>query len=540
MQSKIMLYGSEGRERLKKGIDALANMVKVTLGPGGRNVVLDRHYGGPQITKDGVTVAREIYLKDVVENMGAELVRSVASRTAEVAGDGTTTATVLAQAIVQEGIKNVTAGANPMDLKRGIDAAVVAVVEKLKEIKRDVSTEQEIIQVGAISSNNDRSIGELLNQAMQRVGKEGVITIEDSKTFDTSLEVVEGMQFDRGYLSHFFVTDAERMEAELLDVDVMLYDGRLGSIDIILPVLQQITQQNRSILVIAEEVEGDVIKTLVINKMKGNLKACAVKAPGFGERRKEVLEDIAILTGGKVVSVDMGTKVATLQDLGHAEKITIGRDATTIMGGAGKAEAIEARVGQLKRQIELATSDYDKQKFQERLAKLTGGVAVLRVGAATETELKERKDRIEDALHATRAAVEEGIVPGGGVAYIRALVALPREFKLENEDQNIGVDIVRRALRLPLITIAQNAGVSGEVVANTVMANIGAYGFDAQNDVYVDMFEAGIVDPTKVVRVALENAASIAGLFLTTEGVVAESPEYKAELEKMMNQPPAM
>jgi chaperonin GroEL len=540
MQERILMYSDAARNKLMIGVNALTKMVAVTLGPKGRNVVIDKKFGGPLISKDGITVAAEIFLKDPIENMGAQLIRSVAAKTAEVAGDGTTTATVLAQAIISEGLRSVAAGANPMDIKRGIDLATKAVVEELKKISKPVDSKEDIINIGSISSNNDRLIGALIADAMEKVGKEGVITVEDAKGLETDIEIVEGMQFDRGYLSPYFITKIETMEAILDNVHILIYDGKISLVNDILEILNGIAERGDSLLVIAEDVVGDAIKTLVINKMQSKIKVCAVKAPGFGDRRKDILEDIAVLTGGTVISEETGKmlKTVTFKDFGHAEKVVISRDTTVIVNGDGNEVNIQARVEQLKKQIDSSTSDFDKEKFQERLAKMAGGVAVLRVGAATDTELKEKKMRIEDALHATRAAVDEGIVPGGGVAYVRSIP--PRIFDIGNEDQNIGVNIVMKAITAPLKCIADNSGTNGEVVLNEVRkSDVVDYGYDAQNGKYCSLFEAGIIDPTKVVRTALENASSIAGLFLTTEGVIAESLEEKEEQEKLMNQQPA-
>jgi len=535
MAAKLILYDAEARGALKKGVDQLANAVKVTLGPKGRNVVIDKKFGPPTITKDGVTVAKEIELSDPVENMGAQMVREVASKTSDVAGDGTTTATILAQAIIREGLKNVTAGANPMDLKRGIDLAVKKVVEGLKEISKNVGDDKEkIAQVGAISANNDRDIGDLIANAMEKVGKDGVITVEEAKGTETTLEVVEGMQFDRGYLSPYFVTDAERMEAVLENPYILIHDKKISAMKDLLPILEKIAQSGRSLLVIAEEVEGEALATLVVNKLRGTLRVCAVKAPGFGDRRKAMLEDIAILTGGQVISEEKGYKLenATLSYLGTAERVTVDKDNTTIVQGAGKKEDIKKRINEIKQQIEKSTSDYDKEKLQERLAKLSGGVAVLKIGASTEVEMKEKKARVEDALHATRAAVEEGIVPGGGVAYIRAMKKLD-EIKVDNADQKTGVDIIRRALEEPLRQIAINAGFDGSVVLNEVKSGKDDYGFNAQTEKYENLTKSGVIDPTKVARIAIENAASVAGLLITTEATVVEKPEKKETAPQM-------
>ena len=511
-----------------RGVNQLADAVKITLGPKGRNVVLDKKFGSPTITKDGVTVAKEIELKDSLENMGAQMVREVASKTSDVAGDGTTTATVLAQAIFREGVKTVAAGANPMALKRGIDKAVERATEEIKKMAKPVKGDM-IAQVGTISANGDATIGALIAEAMDKVGKDGVITVEESKTMQTELDVVEGMQFDRGYLSPYFVTDPERMEAVLDNPLILIHEKKISSMKDLLPLLEQIAKQGKPLLIIAEDVEGEALATLVVNKLRGTLNVAAVKAPGFGDRRKAMLEDIAILTGGKVISEDLGIKLENvqMQDLGRAKKVTIDKDNTTIVEGAGKAADIEARVRTLRAQIEETTSDYDREKLQERLAKLVGGVAVIRVGAATETELKEKKARVEDAMHATRAAVEEGIVPGGGVTFIRAQKALD-SFKLEDEDEQIGVSIVRRALEEPLRQIAQNAGHEGSIVVERVRADKNAsFGFNAATGEYEDLVRGGVIDPTKVARTALQNATSIASLLLTTEAVVAELPEDK-------------
>ena len=531
--AKMLKYNEEGRSAILKGVNQLANAVKVTLGPKGRNVVIDKKFGSPTITKDGVTVAKEIELEDPFENMGAQLVREVASKTSDVAGDGTTTATVLAQAIYAEGIKNVTAGANPMDLKRGIDQAVEGVVKQLKKLSKPIKDKKEISQVGSISANNDTTIGDLIAEAMEKVGKDGVITVEEAKGTETNLEVVEGMQFDRGYLSPYFVTNPERMEAILEDAYILINEKKISSMKDLLPVLEQIAKMGKPLLIIAEEVEGEALATLVVNKLRGTLNVAAVKAPGFGDRRKAMLEDIAILTGGKVISEDLGIKLENvkLADLGRAKRITIDKDNTTIVEGAGKPADIEGRVKQIRAQIEETTSDYDREKLQERLAKLAGGVAVINVGAATETEMKEKKARVEDALHATRAAVEEGIVPGGGVALLRCVAALD-ELKLAG-DEAVGVKIVKRALEEPLRQIVANAGVEGSVIVMEVKKNKKAsYGFNAATEEYGDMIEAGIIDPTKVTRTALQNAASIAGLMITTECVIADKPEEDKKMRR--------
>jgi chaperonin GroEL len=527
--AKNISFNIEARDALKRGVDALANAVKVTLGPKGRNVVIDKKFGAPTITKDGVSVAKEIELKDAIENMGAQMVKEVASKTADVAGDGTTTATVLAQAIVTAGLKNVAAGANPMDLKRGIDKAVAAVVENLKKMSKKVGDDNEKIeQVATISANNDSAIGKLIAEAMGRVKKEGVITVEEAKGTETTVEVVEGMQFDRGYISPYFVTDADKMEAVLDNPLILIYDKKISNMKELLPVLEKAVQTGKPILIIAEDVDSEALATLVVNKIRGSLRIAAVKAPGFGDRRKAMLEDIAILTGGQVISEERGYKLenAELSFLGRAEKVTIDKDNTTVVGGAGKKNDIVARVNQIKAQIESTTSDYDKEKLQERLAKLAGGVAVLYVGAATEVEMKEKKDRVDDALHATRAAVEEGIVPGGGVAYIRVQDALDK-LKGDNDDETTGVHIIRRAIEEPLRQICANAGVEGSIVVQKVREGKGDFGYNARTETYEKLYDAGVIDPTKVARVALENAASIAGMLLTTECVLSEIKEDK-------------
>ncbi|MFI5251617.1 MAG: chaperonin GroEL [Bacteroidota bacterium] len=527
MAAKIISYDTEARAALKRGVDKLADAVKATLGPKGRNVVIDKKFGAPTITKDGVTVAKEIELEDPVENMGAQMVREVASKTSDVAGDGTTTATVLAQAIVREGMKNVTAGANPMDLKRGIDIAVKSIVGELKKMSKTVGDDkQKIAQVGAISANNDATIGDLIANAMEKVGKDGVITVEEAKGTETTVDWVEGMQFDRGYLSPYFVTDADSMETVLETPMILIHDKKISVMKDMLPLLEKIAQAGKSILVIAEDIEGEALATLVVNKLRGTLKVCAVKAPGFGDRRKAMLDDIAVLTGGTVISEEKGFKLenAQLSYLGTASRVTIDKDNTTIVEGAGKAEDIKKRINEIKAQVEKTTSDYDKEKLQERLAKLSGGVAVLKVGAATEVEMKEKKARVEDALHATKAAAEEGIVPGGGVAYIRALHVLDGA-KGANEDQTIGIDIVRRALTEPIKMIVTNAGLEGSVVLNKVKEGKDDYGFNAQTEKYENLIKAGVIDPTKVTRIALENAASVASLLLTTEATIVEKPE---------------
>ncbi|MCX6133960.1 MAG: chaperonin GroEL [Ignavibacteriales bacterium] len=527
MGAKLINFDTDARSALKRGVDQLANAVKVTLGPKGRNVVIDKKFGAPTITKDGVTVAKEVELTDPIENMGAQMVREVASKTSDVAGDGTTTATVLAQAIVREGLKNVTAGANPMDLKRGIDLAVQKIVEGLKEMSKTVGDDKEkIAQVGSISANNDRAIGELIANAMEKVGKDGVITVEEAKGTETTLDVVEGMQFDRGYLSPYFVTDAETMETILEDPYILIHDKKISAMKDLLPMLEKVAQSGRSILVIAEEVEGEALATLVVNKLRGTLRVCSVKAPGFGDRRKAMLEDIAVLTGGTVISEEKGFKLenAQLSYMGTAKRVTIDKDNTTVVEGAGKKEDIKKRINEIKQQIDKTTSDYDKEKLQERLAKLSGGVAVLKIGASTEVEMKEKKARVEDALHATRAAVEEGIVPGGGVAYLRCQKKL-EEVKAANEDQKIGVEIIRRSVEEPIRLIVENAGLEGSVVVNKIKEGKDDYGFNAQTEQYENLIKAGVIDPTKVARIALENAASVAGLLLTTEATIVEKPE---------------
>ncbi len=525
--AKEIIYDWDAREGLKKGVDALANAVKVTLGPKGRNVIIDKKFGAPQITKDGVTVAKEIELNETIENMGAQMVKEVASKTNDQAGDGTTTATVLAQAIFNTGLKNVTAGANPMDLKRGIDLAVEAVIENLKKQSSEIGENPDkISQVASISANNDPSVGEMIAEAMQKVKKEGVITIEEAKSTETSVKIVEGMQFDRGYISSYFVTDTEKMEVVYENPYIMIYDKKISNMKEFLPSLEKVVQTGRPLLIIAEDVDSEALATLVVNRLRAGLKIVAVKAPGFGDRRKEMLEDIAILTGGTVISEEKGFKLedATLEMLGSASKITIDKENTTIVSGGGEKSNIEARIAQIKSQIEKSTSDYDKEKLQERLAKLAGGVAVIYVGAASEVEMKEKKDRFDDALHATRAAIEEGIIPGGGVGYIRAIDSL-KNLKPENEDQQIGINIIYRALEEPLRQIVTNAGKEGSVVVNAVKNEKGNIGYNARTDVYEDLIKAGVIDPTKVSRIALENAASIAGMLLTTECVLAEIKE---------------
>ncbi|HLT82368.1 MAG TPA: chaperonin GroEL [Cyclobacteriaceae bacterium] len=526
--AKEITFDTTARDKIKRGVDKLADAVKVTLGPKGRNVILDKKFGAPTVTKDGVTVAKEIELKEPIENMGAQLVKEVASKTADAAGDGTTTATVLTQAIFGHGIKNVAAGANPMDLKRGIDKAVNAVVESLRKQSKKIKDSSEIAQVATISSNNDEEIGKMIADAMDKVGKDGVITVEEAKGTTTEVKTVEGMQFDRGYLSPYFVTNTDKMEAELDNPYILIYDKKISSMKELLPILEQTAQTGKPLLIISEEVEGEALATLVVNKIRGALRVAAVKAPGFGDRRKAMLEDIAVLTGGKVISEELGFKLenATLEHLGRAEKVNIDKDNTTIVNGAGKKADIQGRIGQIKSQIETTTSDYDKEKLQERLAKLSGGVAILYVGAATEVEMKEKKDRVDDALHATRAAVQEGIIPGGGVGYVRAIEAL-KDVEVENEDQATGVNIIRLALEAPLRTIVANAGQEGSVIVNKVREGKKDYGYNARANKFDNFFEAGIIDPTKVSRLALENAASIAGLLLTTEAVVSEIPEEK-------------
>jgi chaperonin GroEL len=524
---KEIKYNIEARALLKEGVDMLADAVKVTLGPKGRNVVLEKKFGAPLVSKDGVTVAKEIELSDPYKNMGAQMVKEVASKTGDIAGDGTTTATVLAQSIINVGLKNVTAGANPMDLKRGIDKAVEKVIEHLKSQAQVIGDDlKKIEQVARISANDDEEIGKLIAEAMSKVHKEGVITVEESKGTTTSVEVVEGMQFDRGYISAYFVTNAEKMEAELENPYILIYDKKISSMKDMLPILESSAQTGRPLLIISEDVEGEALATLVVNRLRGSLKVCAVKAPGFGDRRKEMLEDIAILTGGTVISEEKGLKLehATLDMLGTSEKITVNKENTTIVNGAGDKDMIKARISQIKQQMTTTTSDYDKEKLQERLAKLAGGVAVLYIGAASEVEMKEKKDRVDDSLHATRAAIEEGIVPGGGVAYIRAIAALDK-LKGDNEDQNTGIEIVKRAIEEPLRQIAFNAGKEGAVVAQTVKSGKGDFGYNAQTDNFEKLLASGVIDPVKVVRVALENAASVAGMFLTTEAVVVEEKE---------------
>ncbi|MDB5455898.1 MAG: chaperonin GroEL [Caulobacter sp.] len=530
MAAKDVYFSSDARDKMLRGVNILANAVKVTLGPKGRNVVIEKSYGAPRSTKDGVTVAKEIELSDRFENLGAQLIKEVASKTNDKAGDGTTTATVLAQAIVVEGLKSVAAGMNPMDLKRGVDKAVLKVVEEIKNSSRKVTTNQEIAQVGSISANGDNEIGDMIAKAMDKVGNEGVITVEEAKSLETELDVVEGMQFDRGYLSTYFITNADKMEVQLEDPQILIFEKKLSSLQPLLPVLEAVVQSGRPLLIIAEDVEGEALATLVVNKLRGGLRVAAVKAPGFGDRRKAMLEDIAVLTGGQVVSEDLGIKLenVSLDMLGRAKKVTITKDDTTIVDGAGDKAAIEARISQIKAQIEDTTSDYDKEKLQERLAKLAGGVAVVRVGGSTEVEVKERKDRVDDALNATRAAVEEGIVAGGGVALLKASKVL-EGFTGDNADQNAGIAIVRRALQAPIRQIAENAGVEGSIVVGKVLENPSpTFGFNAQTEEYVDLIAAGVIDPAKVVRTALQNAASVSGLLITTEAAIAEAPKKNA------------
>jgi chaperonin GroEL len=530
MAAKDVRFGEDARSRMLRGVDILADAVKVTLGPKGRNVVIDKSYGAPRITKDGVTVAKEIELPEKFENMGAQMVREVASKTNDVAGDGTTSAIVLAQAIVREGGRAVAAGMAPMDLKRGVDRAVTALVEELAKRSKKITTQAETAQVGTISANGEAEIGRMIAEAMQKVGNEGVITVEEAKGIDTELEVVEGMQFDRGYLSPYFITNAEKMTVDLESPYVLIHEKKLSGLQALLPLLEAVVQSGRPLLIIAEDIEGEALATLVVNKLRGGLKIAAVKAPGFGDRRKAMLEDIAILTGGQAISDDLGIKLenVTLEMLGQAKRVLIEKDTTTVIEGAGKHEAIKARCDQLRAQMEDTTSDYDREKLQERLAKLSGGVAVIRVGGSTEVEVKERKDRVDDALHATRAAVEEGIVPGGGVALARASAILAH-LAFDNADQKVGIDIVRRAVQAPLRQIAENAGEDGAVIGGKVLENADyGYGYDAQSGEYKDMIKAGIIDPTKVVRVALQNAASVAGLLITTEAMVADRPQKKA------------
>jgi len=538
--AKQIEYGEDARHKIADGVDKLANAVKVTLGPKGRNVVLDKKFGSPTSTKDGVTVAKEIELEDPFENMGAQIMNEVASKTSDVAGDGTTTATVLGQAIFREGIKNVTAGANPMDIKRGIDKAVEVTVEEIKKLSKPTRGKTEIAQVGTISANNDATIGDLIAEAMDKVGKDGVITVEEAKSMETSLEIVEGMQFDRGYLSPYFVTDAERMEVSLEDAYILLHEKKISNMKDLLPILEKVAKMGKPFVLLAEDVEGEALATLVVNKLRGTLNGCAVKAPGFGDRRKSMLEDISILTGGRVITEDLGIKLESIEigDLGRAKRITVDKDNTTIIEGSGKSSAIEGRVKQIRTQVEETTSDYDREKLQERLAKLVGGVAVINVGAATESEMKEKKARVEDALNATRAAVEEGIIPGGGVVLLRAIPALD---KLEGQvpgDQASGVRIVKRALEEPARQIANNAGVEGAIVVQRIKSLKGNNGYNASNDSYEDLVKAGIIDPTKVTRSALQNAASIAGLMLTTEAIITDIPEKASAAPPMPAGPP--
>jgi chaperonin GroEL len=538
MAGKEIKYGMNAREKMMQGVDTLADAVKVTLGPKGRNVLIEKSWGAPKSTKDGVTVAKEIEIEDKFENMGAKMVKEVASKTSDVAGDGTTTATILAQSIYREGSKLVAAGANPMALKRGLEKAVDAVTAELRKISKPTKEKKEISQVGTVSANNDRAIGDIIAEAMEKVGKEGVITVEEAKGMETTLEIVEGMQFDRGYLSPYFVTDPEKMEAHLDEPYILLYEKKISVMKDLIPVLEQIAKMGKPLIIIAEDVEGEALATLVVNKLRGTLKCAAAKAPGFGDRRKAMLEDIAILTGGQLISEDLGLKLenVTLNDLGTAKRVSMDKDNTTIVDGGGSRKALEGRVKQIRAQIDETTSDYDREKLQERLAKLIGGVAVINVGAATEMEMKEKKDRVEDALNATRAAVEEGIVPGGGVALVRTLKALE---KLETSgDEKMGVNIIKRAMEEPLRQIANNAGFEGSVVVQKVMDGKGAFGFNAETGVYEDLIEAGIIDPTKVTRYALQNAASVAGLLLTTEAMVAEKPEKKKAGAGMPQMPP--
>ena len=524
---KLIKFDVDARATLKKGVDQLAAAVRATLGPKGRNVVIDKKFGAPTVTKDGVTVAKEIELEDPLENMGAQMVKEVASKTSDIAGDGTTTATVLAQGIVREGLKNVTSGANPMALKKGIEKGVKAIVDELKKMSKPLPGKTEVAQVGAISANNDREIGDLIAEAMDKVGKDGVITVEEAKTTETFLEVVEGMQFDRGYLSPYFVTNPDSMETEMDEPLILIHDKKISAMKDLLPILEKVAQMGKPLLIIAEDVEGEALATLVVNKLRGTLRVAAVKAPGFGDRRKEMLQDIAILTGGRVISEETGFKLenATTSDLGGAKRVTIDKENTTIVEGAGKTADIKGRIGQIKKQIETSTSDYDKEKLQERLAKLAGGVAVLNVGAATEVEMKEKKARVEDALHATRAAVEEGIIPGGGISFIRAIPVLD---KVEaTEDEKIGINILRRVLEEPVRQIAENAGWEGSIVVQKVKEGEGAFGFNADTEEFEDLYKAGVIDPTKVARIALENASSVAALMLMTEATIVEKPEEK-------------
>jgi len=535
MAAKHVHFSTDARDRMLRGVNVLADAVKVTLGPKGRNVVIEKSYGAPRLTKDGVTVAKEIELEDRFENLGVQMIREVASKTSDKAGDGTTTATVLAQAIVVEGLKSVAAGMNPMDLKRGVEKAVAAVVKSLVASSRKVTTNEEIAQVGAISANGDKEIGDMIAKAMEKVGHEGVITVEEAKTLETELEVVEGMQFDRGYLSPYFITDAEKMEVELEDALVLLSEKKLSSLAPLLPLLEAVVQSTRPLLIVAEDIDGEALATLVVNKLRGGLRVAAVKAPGFGDRRKAMLEDLAVITGGQVISEDLGIKLenVTLEMLGKAKKVVITKEATTVVNGGGEKAAIDDRIAQIKLQIEDTTSDYDKEKLQERLAKLAGGVAIIKVGGSTEVEVKERKDRVDDALNATRAAVEEGIVPGGGVALLNASKALDG-LKGANRDQDAGIAIVRRALQAPIRQIAENSGVEGSIVVGKVLENASAtFGFNAQTEAYVDMVQAGVIDPTKVVRTALQDAASVAGLMITTEAAIAEAPKKGAGAPQM-------
>jgi len=531
--AKMIEYDSAAREKIKKGVDKLANAVKVTLGPKGRCVIIDKKFGSPTVTKDGVTVAKEIELEDAYENMGAQMVKEVASKTSDDAGDGTTTATVLAQAMYREGLKNVTAGANPMSLKRGMEAATAAIVEEIKKISRDVAGKEEIAHVGAISANNDLAIGNLIADAMEKVGKDGVITVEEAKSTDTTLDIVEGMQFDRGYLSPYFVTDPDAMEAVLEEPLILIHDKKISTMKDLLPILEKVAQMGKPMMIIAEDVEGESLATLVVNKLRGTLKVCAVKAPGFGDRRKAMLEDIATLTGGKVISEELGFKLenAVVSDLGKAKRVTVDKDNTTIVEGGGKTDDIKGRINQIKKQIEDTSSDYDREKLQERLAKLAGGVAVINVGAATETEMKEKKARVEDALHATRAAVEEGIIPGGGVVYLRAQRAI-KDLKLQG-DMNVGALIVLKSLEEPIRQICENAGMEGSIVVNEVLNKNSNYGFNAESMEYGDLVKMGVIDPTKVSRTALENATSIAALLLTTEALIADKPEKEKPMPAM-------
>jgi chaperonin GroEL len=531
MAAKEVRFGGEARERMLRGVDILANAVKVTLGPKGRNVVIDKSFGAPRTTKDGVTVAKEIELEDKFENMGAQMVREVASKTNDTAGDGTTTATVLTQAIVREGAKNVAAGMNPMDLKRGVDMAVAAAIEDIKKRAKKVKGSEEVGQVGTISANGDKEIGDMISKAMQKVGNEGVITVEEAKTAETELDIVEGMQFDRGYLSPYFITNADKMVAELEDCYILLHEKKLSSLQAMLPVLEAVVQTSKPLLIIAEDIEGEALATLVVNKLRGGLKVAAVKAPGFGDRRKAMLEDIAVLTAGQVISEDLGIKLenVTLDMLGRAKRVKIEKENTTIVDGSGKKDDIQGRCAQIKAQIEETTSDYDKEKLQERLAKLAGGVAVIKVGGSTEVEVKEKKDRVDDALNATRAAVEEGVVPGGGVALLRAKEAVSK-LTSKNPDIQAGINIVSKALEAPLRQIVENAGVEGSIVVGKLLEKTGNYGFNAQTEEYCDMVEAGIIDPAKVVRVALQDAASVASLLITTEAMIAERPKDKAPM----------